>query len=167
MVWITKIAEPDIGLEIKKRLLNSQSMLLLFEEFEVDPSRLSDLQIEIVDLDKKYAETDANVLKINKSLFKGGDFFRKYFFVIVHEIIHWLSRIREQDAYFNDPEEVLGFVASIAYEIEQGSSFDEIYNKIYGKIKWHFHDEEDARTFFDNMIDKAKSLIVKCNNDKH
>lgn len=153
------VSEDEMSNLIKKRLLSSATVISLFDEFEVDPERLSRLVIQITELDQKYAETDAQVMKINRSLFTNGDFFRDYFFVVAHEIVHWLSRVREQDAYFNDPEEVLGFVSSIAYEIEQGQDFDVIWNRIYPKISWHFHNEADARDFFMSMIEKAKKLL--------
>ena len=100
-------------------------------------------------------------MKLNKSLFEGGDFFRDNFFVVAHEIVHYLSRLKESDAWFNDPEEVLGFVASIGYEMENGTDFDVIWNRIYHKVSWHFHNEEDAREFFKNMYQKAKRMLSK------
>ncbi len=144
---------------IKKKLLEVQAVRRTLEDFEIDPERLNDLAIQLVELEGKYAETDINTMKINPSVFAEGHFFRDYFFVIVHELVHWMSRIKENDAYFNDPEEVLGFTLSIAYEMEQGSDFDVIWNKIYPKIQWHFHDESDAREFFTNMMQKARKLL--------
>jgi len=159
-MWNYKRAQlNEPGELIKKRLKNSVAVQRIFEEFEVSLDRLDQLRIEIVPLDKKYAETDGEVMNLNTSLFDGGDFWNKYFFVVVHEIVHWLSRVKEEEAYFNDPEEVLGFVGSIAYEIEQGSNFDEIYNKIYPKISFHFHSEDDALKFFTEMINKAKKFV--------
>ncbi len=149
----------EIEVIIKERLLQSHSMQNLFREFDINPERLQQLKIQIVDLQDEYAETDENVMKLNPSLFSEGSFFRDYFFVVVHEMVHWLSRSREADAYFSDPEETLGFVSSIASELEQGISLDEIWNKIYPKVSWHFNDENDAREFFENMIMKAKQLL--------
>lgn len=145
---------------IKQKLRESPTIRRICADFEIDPDRINDLRIEIHDLDDRYAETDAEVMKLNKSLFE-GDFFRDKFFVVVHEIVHYLSRIKEQDAYFNDPEEVLGFVASIGYEMENGSDLDTIWNKIYSKISWHFNDEADAREFFGNMLEKAQRMLRK------
>ncbi len=144
---------------LKDHIRNSKSLMNLFSHFKVHPDRLNELRIELADLDDKYAETDSEVLKLNPSLFDGGHFFRDYFFVVAHELVHWLSRIREEDAYFNDPEETLGFVSSIAYEMSQGTDNDGLWNKIYPKVSWHFNDERDARQFFQRSIEKAKSLL--------
>ena len=77
----------------------------------------------------------------------------------IHELVHWLTRLKEDGAYFQDPEEVLGFTASIATELARGSDLDEIWNKIFPRIEFHFHDESDAREFFINCIQKAKELL--------
>lgn len=145
---------------IKHRLIKSPIIRKICEDFEIDPERINDLRIEIHDdLDDRYAETDAEVMKLNKSLFEGDNFFEDYFFVVAHEIVHYLSRIKEQDAWFHDPEEVLGFTASIGYEIENGTDFDIIWNRIYPKISWHFHNEEDSKQFFQNMYEKAIKIL--------
>lgn len=146
---------------IKKKLKSSPTVLSMLEEYDMHSDRLDDLVIEIVPLDKKYAETDANSIRLNTFLFENHDFFEEYFFVVPHELVHWLSRKKEEEAYFNDPEEVLGFVASVAYEMENGTEQDIIWNKIYNKISWHFSNENDAREFFVNMMERAKELVTK------
>jgi len=148
-----------IGLLIKEKMRKSRSLMAMFEDFEVDPQRLDDLKIIITNLDSKYAETDGETMKLDPSLFQDSNFFEDKFFIVAHEIVHWLSRVKEQDAYFNDPEEVMGFVASIAYEIEQHGDFDVVWNKVYPKISWHFSNESDAREFFMNMTEKAKKFL--------
>ncbi len=166
MAWnISKHAEEGqekIVALLRNELVSTPSIIKLFEQFEVDISRLKDLQFEIEDLEKKYAETDGERMVLNSHMFEGGweQFKSKYFFVVAHEIVHWLSRVREEDSYFNDPEEVLGFVSSIAYEISNGVHPDEIWNKVYPKVSWHFQDEADAREFFSNMCEKAQKLVT-------
>jgi diadenosine tetraphosphatase ApaH/serine/threonine PP2A family protein phosphatase len=158
---IIQMSEQHLGELIKQKMRSSRSIMALFEEFEVDPSRLDDLQIFVRELDNKYAETDGRKMVLNTFLFSNGDFFERYFFIVAHEIVHWLSRIREQDSYFNDPEEVLGFVSSIAYELDSGDDLDTVWNKVYPKISWHFHNEEDARAFFGRMMEKAQKLLTE------
>ncbi len=153
------ITEKRIGQLIRDGIKKSRSLMNIFKDFDVSPDRLDQLRFVITDLQDKYAETDLDVMKLNKSLFVDGDFFDKHFFVVAHEIVHWLSRIKEQDAYFNDPEEVLGFVASVAYEIEKNPDINVAWNKVYPKISWHFNNESDAREFFENMIEKAKEFL--------
>ena len=164
MSWnIKKFAteEAQIAQAIKEKLLSCRAIIKLFEQFEVAPERLQDLQIVIVPLEKKYAETDDRSMKLNNVLFEGGwdVFVRDHFFIVAHEIVHWLSRIKEQESYFHDPEEVMGFVSSIAFELSEGTDPDEIWNKIYPKVSWHFHNEIDAKEFFANMAEKAQKLL--------
>lgn len=163
MTWNIKKLAQDNNIEsmIREELIRVPAIQKLFKEFEVSFDRLNELRIEITELDKKYAETDSETMRLNKSMFQNGweDFKKNHFFVVAHEIVHWLSRIREEDSYFNDPEEVLGFVASIAYELSIGTHRDEIYNKVYPKIEWHFNDPNDAREFFANMFQKASRMV--------
>lgn len=153
------IDEQNMAKVIKEKMKRSRVIQNICEEFEVDPSRIDELQIVITNLDSRYAETDKNTMKLNHSLFQ-RDFFENYFFVVVHEIVHWLSRIKEEEAYFNDPEEVLGFVTAMAYELENNQPVEIIWKKIYPKISWHFHDEAQARTFFDKSIQKAQQMVM-------
>jgi len=144
---------------IKNILKKSKTFHMLCRRFKVSPDRVDGLRIIVRNLIKKYAETDENVMKLNRKLFEHGNFLQSYFFVIMHEIVHWLTRMKEDEAYFNDPEEVLGFVASIAYEMEGGSNDREIWDKVFPKISWHFDSEHDAREFFRKSIRKARELI--------
>lgn len=151
---------------IKDKLRKSVAVHALFDEFDLSVDRIDDLKIEIVPLDGKYAEADLAGIKINSMLFEDGDFFEKYMFILVHEICHTNSRILENEAYFNDPEEVLGFVASIAYELSEGASLDTVWNKVYDKVSFHFGNESDAKEFFSNMVEKAHELLIKFQNKK-
>lgn len=154
-----KLNQEQIDKLIRRKLLSDPTVHKLFEKFEMDPSRLENLRFEIVDLDGRYAETDEQVMKLDRNLFK-GDFFNEEFFIVLHELVHWLSRVKESDAYFNDPEEVLGFIASIAYELNQGKELDVVWNKIYPKIEFHFNDERDSRDFFQKSIEKAHGFLL-------
>jgi hypothetical protein len=153
------IDESRIISKIKDMIKNSRVMRKLFEEFEVSPEKIDDLRIRIVEIDDKYAETDADQMLLNKFMFEKGTFFDDYFFVVMHEIVHYLSRTKEQNSYFADPEEQLGFVNSIAFEIERGTDLDIIWNRIYPKVEFHFHNPRDAKQFFKNMVEKAYKLL--------
>lgn len=157
----TRLSDYQIEKIIKDKLMNSQIVQNLLNEFELSKNRLNNLSIKILPLDKKYAETDGESIRLNTILFDTENFFEDYFFVVIHELVHWFSRIKEEESYFHDPEEVLGFCASVAYEMEKGTDMDIIWNKIYNKVSWHFNDERDARNFFSNLIDKAKKLLGK------
>lgn len=157
---IRHLQEDQVADLIKKTLIDNDAVKKVFAEFEVAPERIKDLEIQFDNLQGKYAETNLELMVLDKNLFADGLFFEKYLYVAAHEIVHWLSRVKENDAYFNDPEETLGFVTSIAFEMSRGKDLDEIWNKIYDKIAFHFNNELDARQFFENMIVKAKSLLA-------
>lgn len=156
---MVELGVSKIGELIKEKLTKSKAIMSIFEQFEVDPQRLSELEITIEPLDKKYAETDLQTMKLNPSLFENGKFFEEQFFVVAHEIVHWLSRVAENEAYMNDPEEVLGFVSSVAYELGEGTDIDIIWNRVYPKINWHFHNEADSRKVMERMFEKAVKII--------
>jgi len=154
-----EVDQEQFGKLLKKKMLSDIAIQKLFQRFEISPDRLSDLIVQIVDLEGRYAETDETSMSLDVHLFEGGKFFYENYFIAVHELVHWLSRLKEQEAYFNDPEEVLGFVAAIASELNAKRDLDVIWNKIYPKVEFHFNDESDARQFFQQSIEKAYDLL--------
>ena len=155
-----QLNEEQIGALIKKKMKGDLAVQRMFEEFEVSLDQLDNLKIQIEDLEGRYAETDIDRMSLDENLFAGGEFFKKNWFVCVHELVHLCSRLREQDSYFSDPEEVSGFIFSIATELARGTDMDEIYNLIYPRIEFHFNDPTDARQFFHNSIQKAKKILM-------
>jgi len=154
-----QLTEEQIAQIIKKSLKNSLPVKKLFNQFDVDINQLDNLNIKLVPLKGRYALTDHKEMRLNKNLFREGDFFDKYMFVILHEIVHFVSRMKEKKSYFSDPEESLAFIVAIAHELSKGRSTQEIWKKIYPKIEWHFHNEDDAERFFRNMLRKAKNFL--------
>ncbi len=153
------LSESQIAKLIRRKLKTSPVIMNLLEDFELGPDRIDDLHIRIADLENRYAETDETTMTLDPSLFEDGKFFQTKMFIVFHEWVHNASRLKEKDAYFNDPEEVLGFCTSIAYEISEGTDMNIIWNRIYPKIEFHFHNESDSREFFQNMVIKAKELL--------
>lgn len=151
--------ESQISFVIKQILKKSLPVQKIFNMFEVSIDNLDNLKIEIVPLDKKYALTDIEKMQINKDLLQDEDFFEKYEFVFVHEIIHFLTRKKEEKSYFNDAEEVNGFILGIAHYLSKGKTIQEIWKDIFPKIKFHFHKIDDAEAFFNRCISKARKLL--------
>ena len=146
---------------IKKKMKGDRAVQKLCEKFEISLDNfMENLNIEIGDLNGRYAETDLNGMVLDKSLFDGGRFFEDEWFVILHESVHFCSRLKEDSAYFQDPEETLGFVVGIATELARGTDMDKIYNLIYPRVEFHFHNESDSREFFANCIQKAKEFLM-------
>ena len=156
---LLQLPTEQISQLIKKKMQGDRAVQKLFEKFEVNLEQLKNLRIEIKDLEGRYAETDLESMVLDKNLFSDGKFWENNWFVCVHELVHWLTRLKEDQAYMNDPEECLGFVGSIATELAQGTDIDAIWTKIFPRIEFHFHQESDAREFFLNCIQKAKELL--------
>ncbi len=155
-----ELNEGQMGELIKKKMKSNMAIMKVFDDFDVSPDHLGKLQIEICDdLDGRYAETDETKMSLDKSLFEGGKFMEEKFFICAHEIIHWLTRTRESREYFADNEEREGFLLSIAYEMEEGTPFDVLYNRIFPKIEFHFHDADSAAKFFYGLVGKAKKML--------
>ncbi|MHA2279512.1 MAG: hypothetical protein ACXAC5_01285 [Promethearchaeota archaeon] len=145
---------------IKKKMRGDLAVQKLFEKFEVSLDQLDSLNIEIVDLSGRFAETDLKAMRLDEGLFSDGKFWKNNWFVVVHELVHYCSRVREDRAYFSDPEEVSGFIFSIATELARGTDLESIYNLIYPRIEFHFHNQSDAREFFIKSVEKAKKVLM-------
>jgi len=157
---IASLTKDQISSIIKKKLKRNPAIRKLFNQFDISLDKLDNLRISIVPLQGKHAITDGKEMKLDENLFKKRyDFFTNFMFLPVHELVHHLSRIKEQQAYFNDPEEVLGFVAAIAYYMSEGKNKQQIWNDIFPRINWHFNDEKNAKLFFERCTRKAKQLI--------
>jgi len=178
---ICSLDDQGISGLIKKKLKSSQAVQKAFKKFEISPDKLDNLDIIIEDIgDDQYALTDSEKMRLNKSVFENGnDFLKDYMFVIAHEIMHFILRLRQKQkgninlpdsiipekptksnhGYFNDEEESLAFCLAIAYELEKGKSLQEIWRLIFPKIEFHFHDEKDAKIFFKRCIKKSKQFL--------
>lgn len=155
-----KLTEEQIGELIKNRLKNNKVIMNVFDDFGVSLDSLDQLHIQITNLNDRYAETDEHTMSLDSGLFEdGGRFFEEKFFIVAHEIIHFLTRKRESRAYFADNEEREGFVLSIAYELSVGTPMNILYNRIFPKIGFHFHDPNDAEYFFHDLCRKAKNML--------
>lgn len=160
---VLQLSEGQIGELIKKRLRNDVAVVKMFRKFELDiDNQLNDLKVHIKPLDGEFARTDEDLLVISDSLFKDttDDWLEKNYFIFVHEIWHYILRnFEEQNGFFGDFEEIEGFILSVASLLAQKKSLDEIFNKVFPKINFHFHNPEKAQSFFFKLIAKAKELL--------
>ena len=158
------ISQSQIEKLIKNKLQNDFAVVKMFKKFDLSLQQLDNLKIQIEPLQDRYAETDADKMVLSTSLFDNHhdeDWFDKNYFIICHEILHFIYRNYERKAgYFGDHEEIDGFVLSIASLLSQNKSVDEIYNKIFPKIEFHFHDPQKAKVFFSTLIVKAKEFLM-------
>ena len=115
------------------------------------------LQIEVSDLDGKFAEGNGKLIRIDRKLLD-NNFFKENFHFIIHEFFHWLKRRSEDKFYFNDSEEVQSFVLQMTWNFIEGKDKKEVVSKIYPIIKAHFKDKSKLEEIFNEMLTKAIGL---------
>ena len=130
------------------------------DEYKIPVTDIDEhLDFKIKELDGKFAEGNGLLITLDPKLFAENDFFENKFHFVIHEFFHWIKRRSEAKFYFNDSEEVQSFVLALAWEILAGKDMKEIYNSIYPIIEAHFESDQDSQQLFQDMIDKAKTLI--------
>ena len=100
---------------------------------------------------------------MNSKLFSNGNFFKDNLHFVVHEITHWLTRQREEQFYFADPEEIEAFSCGIAFEILQGKNTSDIIDTFLPIVKAHFDDIQNAYELFRALYAKAMDKVNKKN----
>ena len=168
MGWFLKAEVNGLVSKIKKMLKTHPFTKAIAEYYHIPIDEIDkNLQIEICDLDDKFAEGNGKVIRINKKLID-DEFFEKNFHFVVHEFFHWLKRRSEDLFYFNDPEEVQSFVMQIAWELIDGKREEDVIKEIYPIIYNHYKDKDKFIKVFNDMMGEAKRLykIYKANNIK-
>lgn len=175
-----ELSEKEVEQVVQRMLRTSSPIQKMFLQFGLSLDILNNLDVKLVDLKNKYALTDSKTMKINRNLFRNENFFEQYWFLLGHECMHFIARNSEKktheklkvpvglipekptksdEGYFSDQEEGMAFALSVACEIDNGTGLQEIWRRVFPKVKWHFHDEKDAIIFFKDIISKAKNLL--------
>ena len=115
------------------------------------------LQIEVCELQGKFAEGNGKLIRIDKKLLD-DNFFNDNFHFIIHEFFHWLKRRSEDKFYFNDPEEVQSFVLQMTWGLISGKSKEEVIKTIQPIVAAHFKDDGKFKNIFKEMVEKAINL---------
>lgn len=154
-----ELSEEKIGELIKKKLKASRVVNCVFEDFSLSIDRLDDLQVTIKALDGKVAETDDKEMSLAPEIIE--DILSTNFYIPVHEICgHYTSRQTEK-IYMNDPEEAFGMVAAAAIMFEENFDLDVIWQNLWSKIGYHFHNESDAREVMKKIIERGFEMAKK------
>jgi hypothetical protein len=163
MSWyISAKSNSEIGSfnrRIKDFIRKSPFFRKLFSLYGVPMDRLDDLVFKVKKLHGKYATSNSKEIWINKKLFENGDFFDDKVHFVVHEIVHWLTRQREKECYFADPEETQAFIHSMCWELLRGKDKTTIFKTFYPIIEAHFNKEENAAELFDLLFEKACAVL--------
>lgn len=141
--------------------------LMLMDQYHIPIEDIDDhLDIEVADLDGRYAEGNGDRIRVDRSVLNKPNFVEEHFHYIMHEFFHWVKRRNEDLFYFNDEEEVQGFTLNIAWELLSGKTIDDIGRTIYPIIDGHFDREDEAREMYSKMLQEAQDIvnIVRRNN---
>ena len=158
MSWFKKAENEDFVNKVKEILKSHKFTQTLADYYHIPIEEVdSNLQIEICDLNGKFAEGNGKLIRIDQQLLD-DNFFQKNFHFVVHEFFHWLKRRSEDKFYFNDPEEVQSFVLQMTWELIQGKSRERVIETMYPIISAHFNSSDRSKDTFSEMIEKAIGL---------
>jgi hypothetical protein len=156
MNWFKQSSNKDFVARVKKMLKEHPFTQAIAAYYNIPLSEIDDgLEIEIADLDGKYAEGNGKLIRLNRKVID-ENFFRDGFHYVIHEFFHWLKRRSEDKFYFNDPEEIQSFVLQMSWQIVNGKSPEEVKKMMYPIIGSHFENNERKLKFvFKEMLEKA------------
>jgi len=158
MNWYNK--SKNINEKIKNIIRSSDFFSKLFKKFHVNMDKINtNLTFFVKDLDKIYAKGNKDYIFINSRLLNDSNDLQDKIHYIVHEIVHWLTRQREKEEYFQDPEERDSFLYGILYELLRNKSIEDIYKTFYPIISGHFEKKEDSKKVMKALLLKALSKV--------
>jgi len=153
----------NINKQLKGIIKENPFFVHLFNLYSVPMEQLKDLTFVIEKMRGKFAYSDSKKIYLNENLFKNNDLINDKIHFVVHELIHWLTRQREKDSYFSDPEEVQAFIYSICWEIQNGKDKIAIKNIFFPIIDSHFEDIHFSNNLFEILFDKAYKIQKNIN----
>ena len=153
---MANISEKDLNTKLKKMIREDPFFNRMFREYGIPINKINDeLVFRIKKMDDRFSQANNQYIDLDEKLFKDGDFFTEKMHYVVHELTHWLTRQKEQDMYFYDPEEQDAFALGMAFEILRGSNENDIRDVFYPIIRTHFHSEDNAEKLFKALFAKA------------
>jgi len=160
MTWYitakNRISEEEINLRIKDIIREGKFFAKMFDAFGVSIDRIDKhLNFHVVDMDGKHAQSKKEDIFLDNKLLNDESFFDTQIHFVVHELIHWLTRQREKDCYFADPEEIEAFTHAIAYEILRGEHDERLRKTFFPIIEAHFDEATNANLLFKALLAKA------------
>lgn len=153
----------EITKKIKDLIKENTFCNFVFNVYNTSLKDIDEMSIRIVPLKNENAKSDSKGIYLDEKLFKNTEDIKNKMHFIIHELIHWLNRQKENDIYFYDKEEYESFSSSIAYEILNGKKYKDLYITFFPIIIKHFNNEKNAKKFFDKLIEKAKLKIKEYN----
>ena len=142
---------------MKQHIRNSPFIQKMFDNYGVPFERLDELTIKIEDLHGRHAKSNEEFIMVDEQSVKECEDPQEVVHYIVHELTHWLTRQREEDNYFANPEELKAFTMGMAYELVRGSGAEAII-KLYKPIFDKHLEGQDSMEVFNVCFSKATNL---------
>lgn len=166
MNWYRKaqsnLDEPGLNEKLKALISSSPFFIHLFKTYDVPMDFIGKgLEFKIADLKGQYAKSKEGTIYLDDKILRSGKFFPDGIHFVVHELTHWLTRQRERECYFSDPEEVEAFTLGIAWEILRGKDKQYIHKVYYPIIRGHFDNDQQAMNLFEKFFQHATSMQSK------
>jgi len=157
--WYKISSDQKLDNELKSVIRNTPFMIKMLENNSIPLDRIdNNLTFEVRDLDGKKAQSDSKTIIFDRKVFE-DDFMEKGLHFLIHELYHWITRQKERNFYFADPEEIEAFAFGIAYELSKGLSLEEVAKVYYPIIEDHFNDKHDAKKLFQAMVEIAEKKV--------
>jgi hypothetical protein len=156
---ITEKFEKYLNKQLKDIIKIQPFFLKMFEKFNIPIDMLDNLTFQIKELKNRNAQSDSKTIIFDEKLFDKKDFIKEKLHFLVHELCHWLTRQRERNFYFADPEETDAFSIGMAYELLRGRNKEEVLKIYYPIIEKHFNDGRDANKMFVILFNKALDKV--------
>jgi hypothetical protein len=171
MSWKTtnwyKISQKQETLDNKlKNIIKTDPFFVsLFREYNIPLDRMdNELVFKVKDLKGRFSQANGKEVYLSTKLFENNDFFENNLHFVIHELIHWLTRQKEADSYFSDPEEIKSFSFGIAYELKKGKSKEEIYKVFYPIIEGNVKNKLQAQKIFSIILKRAILILKEFSN---
>lgn len=155
MSWYKKSS--NIKNKIKYIFKNHPFFKDILNNYMIPIDKVDDLQIHFKKLNGMLGFSDSEKIVIDVDLLE-NNFFTDNFYPVVHEFFHWVKRMSEKMFYFNDAEEVQGFILSMSWEFKNGKTKQEVINIFKPLILKHFKNKNQAKSIFKKMIERAESM---------
>jgi hypothetical protein len=157
----------QLNRKLKELVRKDSFFKFMFKEFEVPFEAMDNggLTFMAKKLNGKFAESNGKFIFLNEKLFEKDNFFANGIHFVVHELLHWLTRQREKDFYFTDPEEIDAFAYGMAHEMQKGKGKEHIERVFYPIIKAHFKKKKNATKIFNLIFKLALRKQSKMKNN--
>jgi len=158
----TGLSKEELNEKLKSFIRDSAFFHKMFDDYGISMDRIdNDLHFHLEPLDGMHARSKGKDVFLDDELFKDGDFFEDKIHFVVHEMSHWLTRLRENDCYFADPEEIEAFTLGMAYELLKGRGEREVAKLFFPIISKHLKISENADVLFGSLLTKAKIRVKR------